>query len=296
MEADIKYICSPRARRLKTLILECEMVFMADDVEAQQKNDIIKFCLDNRRGIIFVPAFSDIFTFNSHFSQIDDMPAFQVKPLKISFTNLLVKRFLDVALCLAALVVCILPMLMIAICMKAGGGSVFYRQKRVTKGGRVFNMIKFRTMVENAESMSGPVTSTGNDPRITRLGHFLRATRFDELPQIINILKGDMTIVGPRPERPFFVEKYAAEIPEYNLRHTVKAGLTGFAQVQGKYSTTIRDKLKYDLMYINGYKLADDIKLMMQTANILLKKESAEGWQEYAEVERAIEKIEKVTD
>ena len=132
-------------------------------------------------------------------------------------------------------------------------------------------------MIENAEASSGPTLAQSADNRITKFGHILRATRLDEIPQLFNILKGEMSIVGPRPERPFFVEQFKNEIPEYDLRHRVKAGLTGLAQIQGKYNTGVRDKLKYDLLYINGYSLAWDIKIIMQTLGILLKKSSTEG-------------------
>ncbi len=146
-------------------------------------------------------------------------------------------------------------------------------------------------MVENAEAVSGPVLAQDVDCRITKLGHFLRATRLDEIPQIYNILIGDMSIVGPRPERPFFVEQFCTEMPEYNLRHRVKAGLTGLAQVQGKYNTSVRDKLKYDLLYINGYSYALDIKLIMQTLNILLRKSSTEGLKSVSDIEKEVEEL-----
>lgn len=146
-------------------------------------------------------------------------------------------------------------------------------------------------MIENAEALSGPMLAQESDNRITKIGYILRATRLDEIPQIINILRGDMSIVGPRPERPFFVEQFKKEIPEYDLRHRVKAGLTGLAQVQGKYNTTVREKLKYDLLYINGYSLALDIKLIMQTLNVLLRKESTEGVKEQVDYEKEIDKL-----
>lgn len=146
-------------------------------------------------------------------------------------------------------------------------------------------------MIENAEAISGPVLAQDVDNRITKIGHILRATRLDEIPQIFNILIGDMSIVGPRPERPFFVDQFSKEMPEYNLRHRVKAGLTGLAQVQGKYNTSVQDKLKYDLLYINGYSLALDIKLIMQTMNILLRKSSTEGLKTVTELEEEIENL-----
>ncbi len=192
---------------------------------------------------------------------------------------------------LIAIVIFAIPALLVALSLKIGGGSVLYRQERVTRNGKVFFIYKFRTMIENAEAASGPVLAQDADKRITKLGNFLRTTRLDEVPQLYNILIGDMSIVGPRPERPYFVERFSKEIPEYNLRHKVKAGLTGLAQVQGKYNTSVKDKLKYDLLYINGYSLALDIKLMMQTLTILLKKSSTEGLKDWNNYDELIESL-----
>ena len=190
-----------------------------------------------------------------------------------------------------ALVIFFIPFVFVYLALKIGGGTAFYVQERITRDNKVFKIYKFRTMVENAEAISGPVLAQEVDKRITRLGHILRATRLDEIPQIFNILIGDMSIVGPRPERPFFVEQFCEEMPEYNLRHRVKAGLTGLAQVQGKYNTSVRDKLKYDLLYINGYSLALDIKLIMQTLNILLRSNSTEGVKSVEELGDEIERL-----
>ncbi len=152
-------------------------------------------------------------------------------------SNLVLKRFIDVLLASIALFLFCIPFILVYLALKITGGTAFYVQERVTRNNRVFKIYKFRTMIENAEALSGPVLAQETDKRITRLGRFLRATRLDEIPQIYNILVGEMSIVGPRPERPFFVEQFSEEIPEYNLRHRVKAGLTGLAQVQGKYNT-----------------------------------------------------------
>lgn len=277
LTANIKYICSPQISDLEQRIEECEIVFISEDTNREERRTIIEFCLHHKKAILFSPRFNDIFLLNSTFTQIEDYPIFEVKPLKINASSLFIKRSIDIILSLVALIIFAIPFVLICICLKIGGGSVFYRQERVTKHGRIFNIIKFRTMVENAEALSGPVLAQQTDSRITKIGNFLRATRLDETPQIFNILKGDMSIVGPRPERPFFVEQFKKEIPEYELRQFVKAGLTGMAQVQGKYNTSVRDKLKYDLMYINNYSIPLDIKLIMQTLNILLRKDSTEG-------------------
>jgi lipopolysaccharide/colanic/teichoic acid biosynthesis glycosyltransferase len=132
-------------------------------------------------------------------------------------------------------------------------------------------------MIPDAEKISGPVLAENKDPRITPLGRFMRAIRLDEMPQLINIIRGDMSLVGPRPERPFFSEQFEKEIPEYGFRLKVKAGLTGLAQVEGKYNTSVEDKLRYDLIYISNYSFLRDLIIMIQTVKILFMKESTEG-------------------
>ena len=189
------------------------------------------------------------------------------------------KRALDLILCLIAMIPFSIIMLIIAAAIKLDdGGSVFYKQKRLTRDGREFEILKFRSMIENAEADGKPHPATDNDSRITKVGKVIRALRFDELPQLLNILKGDMSIVGPRPERIEHCVMYGEQIPEFEFRNKVKGGLTGYAQVYGKYNTTPLDKLKLDLMYIENYSLALDIKLILMTVRILFKKESTEGF------------------
>ena len=156
-------------------------------------------------------------------------------------------------------------------------GSAWFRQERVGTNGKPFHILKFRTMVADAEQHSGPVLASESDPRITPLGRFLRATRIDELPQLFNVLKGDMSLVGPRPERAFFVEQFEREFPAYELRHAVKPGLTGLAQVVGRYSTTVERKLHFDLLYIYNYSLLLDLKILLQTIRVVLQREQAAG-------------------
>lgn len=157
------------------------------------------------------------------------------------------------------------------------GGPVFYRQVRLTEGGREFRLIKFRSMIVDAESRTGAVLAGKTDGRITPVGRFLRAARLDELPQLWNILRGDMTLVGPRPERPEFYEKYCAEYPEFSYRLKVKAGLTGYAQLYGKYNTTFADKARMDMYYIQRASLLWDLQLILYTLKILFIRESTEG-------------------
>ena len=169
-------------------------------------------------------------------------------------------------------------MLIIGLLIKRDGGTAFYKQNRLTKDGKVFPVYKFRSMRMDAEKDGVARLSTGeNDPRITPIGCFIRAVRLDELPQLLNILKGDMSIVGPRPERPEISAQYEKEFPEWNLRLQAKCGLTGYAQVYGQYNTTPYDKLLMDLMYISEPSLFEDFKIMFATVKILFMKESTEG-------------------
>jgi len=291
MWSNIKKICKPDSANLKENILSHDIIFLADDVEENMKQNIAEYCVKKYKEFFYEPRFQEIFLFNAGFVRIEDAPVLQVQQFDVNPASDMVKRSMDIVLTSIAIVVFSIPALIVAISLKMGGGSVLYKQERVTRDGKRFFIYKFRTMIENAEAASGPVLAHEADNRITKLGHFLRATRLDEIPQLYNILIGEMSIVGPRPERPFFVEQFSKEIPEYNLRHRVKAGLTGLAQVQGKYNTSVRDKLKYDLLYINGYSLALDIKLIMQTLTILLKKSSTEGVKDWCQSEELIESL-----
>lgn len=242
---------------------------------------------------MYEPKNPEILLFNARLIQVDDTPILDVKRFGIRPENESLKRIIDIFVATVGVVVFLVPSIFVFISLKLGGGSAFYTQERITRGGKTFKIYKFRTMIENAEAKSGPVLAQETDNRITRYGHFLRATRLDEIPQLYNILKGDMSIVGPRPERPFFVDQFCKEIPEYKLRHRVKAGLTGLAQIQGRYNTTVRDKLKYDLLYINSYSIALDIKLIMQTLNILLRRNSTQGLKDPSDLDLLINKLYK---
>lgn len=196
----------------------------------------------------------------------------------LSIEQEFVKRIVDIVGSLIAIVVSVPFFLIIGLCIKlTDKGPVFYKQVRLTRDGREFEIYKFRTMVQDAEQDGIPRLAAEGDDRILPVGRLLRATRLDELPQIYNILKGEMSIVGPRPERPEFAEELTKEIPEFPYRLQVKAGLTGYAQVYGKYNTTAYDKLKLDLTYIRNYSLLLDLKLIIMTPKIMLLKESTEG-------------------
>jgi exopolysaccharide biosynthesis polyprenyl glycosylphosphotransferase len=274
----IKYICSDKSKHLNKYLDEVDVVFMCNDIDLNLKKEIVDKCLTGRKSIYIIPDIYEVALLNSKLSKADDIPMLKVKKLGLTFEQKLLKRVLDVTLSILALILASPVMLIIAVLIKKqDGGNVFYKQERVTEDEKTFDVLKFRTMVMNAEKLSGPVFAGEDDPRITKLGRFMRSTRIDELPQIINILKGEMSWVGPRPERPFFVEQFKNEIPDYKYRTTVKAGLTGLAQVWGKYSTTPEDKVRYDIIYIKNYSILLDLKLILQTIKIMFIKESSAG-------------------
>ncbi len=172
----------------------------------------------------------------------------------------------------------LLPFIMLAIRFDSAG-PVFYTQTRMGKGGRLFKVVKFRTMRHDAEAASGPQWAGNNDPRVTRVGKFLRTTRLDEIPQLWCVLKGDMAFVGPRPERPEFIEQLSKEIPYYGVRHMVRPGVTGWAQIKYKYGSTVadaREKLQYDLYYIKNASIGLDLLIMFQTVKTVLLRRGAQ--------------------
>lgn len=218
-----------------------------------------------------IPDLYEIFVGRVDHTLISDIPLVELTKGPVPGWVYLTKRVLDVLGASIALAVSFPIMLLAAILIKLiSPGPVFFRQERVGRNERLFKVYKFRTMVMGAEEESGPVLATESDERITPVGKFLRRYRIDELPQLFNILKGDMSFVGPRPERPFFVEKYKENIPGYAERFKIKPGVTGLAQVSGTYATTARNKLKYDLIYIYHQSLFLDLKILLKTLKVVL--------------------------
>ena len=249
-----------------------------NDVPAEIRNDILKFCYEHDVRTYIVPKISDVIIGGASNINLFDTPLLLVRGTGLSIGQKFVKRALDIILCAIALGVLSPVFMIVAILIKADdGGRILFRQKRVTRDGKLFTIYKFRSMREDAEK-DGAQFTIDDDPRITKVGRGLRRSRLDELPQLINILKGDMSIVGPRPERIENYEMYESEIPEFKYRTKVKAGLTGYAQVYGKYNTTAYDKLRLDLMYIENYSIILDIKLVLMTFRTLFQKESTEGF------------------
>ncbi|BAF60744.1 MAG: sugar transferase [Pelotomaculum sp.] len=256
--------------------VEPDQVFVCSNLSHEDKARVVYACVDKDRKVYLVPDLYDIMLAQARLEQVDDVPVFTVGRLVIPEESLVIKRLMDVVLSLAALAVTAPLCLLAAVAIKLDSpGPVLYRQKRLTLQGKPFYLYKFRTMVDNAEKESGPVLASENDPRVTRVGRFLRTARIDEIPQLLNVLKGDMSIVGPRPERPFFVNEFIKETPEYIYRMNVKSGITGLAQIAGRYSTNPEIKLKYDLLYTKSYSPARDLAILLQTVKVMLMKDRA---------------------
>jgi len=249
-----------------------------NEVPAELCNDILKYCYRRRVRTYVAPKLTDVMLRGAKNISLFDIPLLLVKGTGLTPAQRVAKRTMDIVLSSIALLVFAIPMAAVAIAIKLeDGGPVFYKQKRMTRGGREFEILKFRSMIVDAEKYAGAVLATENDPRITKVGKFIRATRLDEIPQIINILKGDMSVVGPRPERKVLADKIREEVPEFDYRLKVRGGLTGYAQIYGKYNTSSYDKLRLDLMYIENYSLLLDIKLIILTLRIIFSKDSTEG-------------------
>ena len=239
---------------------------------------IMDDCFWHGIAIMLKPDMQDIMVNCADTVIMSDVPLCAVHTGNYDRGYLTAKRVLDIVASVCGLIICSPIFLAVAIAIKIqDGGPVFYRQKRLTLNGKPFYLTKFRSMVVNAESATGAVLAGKSDSRITKVGAFLRATRIDELPQLLNILNGDMTLVGPRPERPEFYQKYCAEYPEFAYRLRAKAGLTGYAQLYGKYNTTFADKALLDMYYIQKASFLWDLQLIFYTLKIIFVKESTEG-------------------
>ena len=268
-----------------------------NDVPAQLRNDLLKYCYRYRVRTYVSPKLTDIMLRGARNITLFDTPLLLVKGTGLTPAERVAKRAMDILISAIVLLILSPLMLLIAAAIKLeDGGPVFFRQKRLTRNGREFDILKFRSMVVDAEKYAGAVLATDNDPRITRVGRIIRPFRLDELPQLINILKGDMSVVGPRPERKVIADEYCKDIPEFAYRLKVRGGLTGYAQIYGKYNTSAYDKLRLDLMYIENYSLLLDIKLMILTIRILFSKESTEGVDKAKENKKLADELLKELD
>ena len=262
---------------LPSVIQSIDEVFICADVQSKTREMILPLCIKYSKEVCFIPQYFDLSIISSSLYKTGDIPTFRITNMELSPEERMVKRTIDLVFGMIAAIISLPIILILVVLIKRDGGPILYTQERLTRGNRLFKIYKFRTMIPEAEKMCGPVLAEEKDPRITSVGRFMRTIRLDEIPQLINVIKGEMSLVGPRPERPFFAEQFEKEIPEYRFRLKMKAGLTGLAQVEGKYNTSVEDKLRYDLIYINNYSVLRDFVIMLQTIKILFLKESTEG-------------------
>lgn len=255
----------------------CDAVFLCG-LHSSVRNTILKFCIENSIQAYIRPKIGDILVSSATRLHLMNMPVLHCRRNSSSYWYRLTKRIIDVVISGIALIILSPVMLLTALSIRLyDGGPAFYKQVRLTENGKTFRILKFRSMRVDAEKDGVARLASEHDDRITPVGHFIRKCRLDELPQLINILRGEMSIVGPRPERPEIAAQYEEEMPEFRLRLQVKAGLTGYAQVYGKYNTQPYDKLEMDLMYIANQSIVQDLKLMFATVKILFMAESTEG-------------------
>ncbi len=261
-----------------SILDEVDVAFLCG-IHSHERNIILKQCVARNVQVYLIPRIGDVIMSGAERMHMFHLPMLRVGRYNPTPEYLFIKRAFDLVVSGLALVVLSPIMAAVAIAIKAtDGGPAFYKQCRLTKDRKTFNVLKFRSMRVDAEKDGVARLSTGeNDDRITPVGKFIRKCRLDELPQLINIFKGEMSIVGPRPERPEIAVQYEEELPEFALRLQAKAGLTGYAQVYGKYNTTPYDKLQMDLMYISNPSFVEDLKIMFATVRILFETESTEG-------------------
>lgn len=262
---------------LKEKIIQYDSIIICD-VPSAIRNEVLKYCYGKSIRVYMTPKISDILTRSAEEINLFDTPLLLVRNGRMNIEQQVVKRCLDIMISVISLIILSPIMVLTAVAIKCNDwGPIFYKQKRLTLNGKQYYVYKFRSMYTDAEKDGVARLAREGDERITPIGHFIRKIRLDELPQLFNILKGDMSVVGPRPERPEIADEYRRLMPEFDYRLKVKAGLTGYAQIFGKYNTTPYDKLKLDLTYIQNYSIMLDIKLMVQTVKILFMKESTEG-------------------
>ncbi|HYF77476.1 MAG TPA: sugar transferase [Symbiobacteriaceae bacterium] len=263
--------CTPGVFLAREACYRGHLVIVDSDVVGRERERLVEWAASLSNDLYLIPTLHDVMTNSGQFTNLGDRPVITIRPLAVPAEYRWLKRVIDVIVS-AMLVIIFSPALVViplAIYIESGG-TVLYRQVREGQHGKQFSLFKFRSMVNGAEDESGPVLAAEGDPRVTRVGRILRASRLDELPQVINVLKGDMSIVGPRPERPEFVEQYAKEYPNFQLREVVKPGLTGLAQVMGRYLTEPDDKLRFDLLYIARYSPWMDLRILMWTVQVVI--------------------------
>ena len=247
-------------------------------IDLYLRNEIIDYCYSHGKRIFVLPSINDIVLRSAHITQINDSIMHLVKDRTLSLEQLMIKRAFDIAFSLFVLLVSSPILLIVALCIKLyDGGPIFFKQKRLTRNKETFEIIKFRSMIVDAEK-NGAQFTTNHDDRITPIGKFIRATRIDEIPQFINVLRGDMSVVGPRAERVENYDLYSKLMPEFYYRTKVKAGITGYAQIYGRYNTSHEDKARMDVYYIETYSFWNDLQLILSTLKVIFTPEATEGF------------------
>jgi len=263
--------------KLLGYIEESESVFFLD-VDEERREAMLEYCFLHSKRTYILPSFSGVLINTAKISWISNTPMFLPKSPEPDMGTRFVKRFMDISISLLAIILLSWLMLIIWIAVRLGDKApAIYKQVRVTRGGKLFTLYKFRSMRPDAEDDGIPRLTSKEDMRVTPIGRFIRMTRFDELPQLFNVLRGVMSLVGPRPERPEIAKQYEEIYPNFSFRTKVKAGLTGFAQIYGRYNTAPDEKLFLDIIYIETLSIWQDLKLILLTLKVIFKSSSTEG-------------------
>lgn len=284
----VTYVVSDHfVENAKKIIDKVDIFYLTKSLPDEQRREVIDIIIKKEKTILLPSTFDNLMMLRPNLMNFEDESVMGITQFRIKPESAILKRIFDIVVGLLMLVVASPFMLVTAILVKLSSpGPIIYKQTRITLNQKEFKILKFRTMSATAEAKSGPVLAKAHDSRITPVGKYLRKFRLDELPQIFNVLKGDMSIVGPRPERPYFVDQFNQQEPHYYLRHNVRAGITGYAQVYGKYASDYHSKLKFDLLYIKTYSIFLDARILLQTIKILFDKVSSQGLEEDTEPER----------
>lgn len=271
---------------IKRNLDQIDVVYLTEDIPEEEQKEILSLLTQKEKQIFLSSKFENLTLLNANIMNIEDETLLELTEFSIPPEMGFVKRAVDILISIFLVIVASPILLITAILIKlTSPGPIFYKQVRITEGQHEFNILKFRTMGATAEKDTGPILATANDVRVTPIGKYLRSLRIDELPQLFNVLKGDMSLVGPRPERPHFVNQFKEENRYYYIRHNVRAGITGYAQVNGKYATDFNSKLNFDLLYIKQYSLILDIQILLQTIKTLFDKVSSQGVDEEVDIE-----------
>lgn len=276
-------------RNVEKNLHNIDVVYLTENIPSEERKMILSLLTKEEKQIFVSSQFENLSLLNAKTMNIEDETFLELTEFSISPELDMIKRFIDISISIILLIITFPIMLITAILVKlTSQGPIFYKQVRITEGQKEFNILKFRSMSATAEKDTGPVLAAANDMRVTPLGKYLRSLRIDELPQLINVLRGDMSLVGPRPERPHFVRQFERENAHYYLRHNVRAGITGYAQVNGKYATDFNSKLNFDLLYIKQYSIILDIQILLQTIKTLFDKVSSQGVDEEINLDKYV--------